>query len=198
MRGGGKWLHKLRLGAADLGEGSQAPAELLLEGGGGRRTGLKRLCWRNGFLQAPQHPKPFPKEAPSAPACPSPGTAAQPRQSPSQAFPRRGGGTAWKLHSQDSVPLQCVTRETRLPGTSSPPQPGAHTPGHPSAARSPHALCSQEALGQELRTGYLQGSRVLEASAELPALRSLACRFRGSWTPTVQLTRSSSPANSWG
>lgn len=87
-----------------------------------------------------------------------------------------------------SVPLQCVTRETWLQ---------AQIP--PSVVPSHHTLCAhRKVLGQELRTCYLQGSRVLEASAELPALRSLACRFRGSWTPTVQLTRSSSPANSWG
>lgn len=174
--------------------GSQAPAELLLEGGGGAEDGAEKAVLEEWLPAGPTAPQTLPEGGALCTCLPVPRdcSASQTVPIPSFSEERRRDSL------EAAFPGQCVTRETQLPGTSSPPGPGAHTPGHPSAARSPRALCSQEALGQELRTCYLQGSRVLEASAELPALRSLACRFRGSWTPTVQLTRSSSPANSWG
>lgn len=52
--------------------------------------------------------------------------------------------------------------------------------------------------GQEAGSCYLQGSKLREAGPKLMALRSLACRLRGSWTPRVQPTRSSNATNSWG
>lgn len=83
---------------------------------------------------------------------------------PIPSFSEERRGTAQKLHSQDSVPLQCVTRETAPRHKLSPvawcthtraPQPRAH-----------HTLCARrEALGQELRT--------------------VTCRDRGSWRPAL-------------
>lgn len=61
-----------------------------------------------------------------------------------------------------------------------------------------HTSSCHSAGGSGGGPAYLQGSRVLGAGAEAALLLSLACRVRGSATPTVQLTRCSSAANSWG
>lgn len=72
-----------------------------------------------------------------------------------------------------------------------------HTGGTHSGAQT--CLCSNNGAGGGRHgPSYLQGSRFLGARAEPALLFSLACRFRGSWTPTVQLMRSRSATNSWG
>lgn len=77
-------------------------------------------------------------------------------------------------------------------GSDLPPAPTMHMRAHT-------CLCLQiSAGGGKWGPRYLQGSRFLAARAGLAPLLSWACRFRGSWTPTVQLTRSRSATNSWG
>lgn len=149
---------------------------------------------------SPQSPASQPK------ACAAPQPCSHLPHGPRPQLARDENGRPRKLSSQDGVHSNVSRGRRWLPGYKLlGPGARAHTPeAHPpSVCTRKHAHMHTRAvltaaLGPEVRACYLQGSRFLEARAGPGALRSLACRVRGSWTPRVQLTRSSSAANSWG